>query len=94
MRFGASHAIHWLQKRAVEERFGPQLRAADERRQRENSERAWDAWMRLKEYVARDREVFLGRMTSEIARVDRSMILPMAERLIAWTAGSKAMLEV
>jgi E3 ubiquitin-protein ligase TRIP12 len=44
--------------------------------------------------VARDREVFLGRMTSEIARVDRSMILPMAERLIAWTAGSKAMLEV
>ncbi len=40
------------------------------------------------------RQVFLGRMTSEIARVDRSMILPMAERLIAWTAGSKAMLEV
>lgn len=92
--FGASHAVRWLQRHLVENRYGRELRTVRDRARagsNRDAERIWD----LHERVARDEAVFVGPGRSEKAEIPSRAQLPdFAERVVELTHASKALLEV
>eukprot|EP00931_Biecheleriopsis_adriatica_P027376 TRINITY_DN16480_c0_g1_i1.p1 TRINITY_DN16480_c0_g1~~TRINITY_DN16480_c0_g1_i1.p1 ORF type:complete len:2502 (+),score=638.39 TRINITY_DN16480_c0_g1_i1:480-7508(+) len=92
--FGTSHAVLWLQRQSVEERFGDRLRLARERLARTgNDAELWE----IHEQAAADESVFVGAGRSEMARLpgrSNGGLLDLAERVVELTYRSRAVLEV
>lgn len=84
--FGTSHAILWLQRQWIEERYGDRLRRV---------EGQLEGRMDLTEHIVSDPRVFIGPARSDFVTLpSREDILRNAERIVELTHASKAMLEV
>lgn len=84
--FGTSHAVLWLQRQSIEERYGDRLR---------RMEGQLEGRMDLTEHIVSDPQVFIGPARSDfITLPSRDGLLDSAERVIQLTHDSKAMLEV
>jgi len=84
--FGTSHAVLWLQRQSIEERYGDRLRRV---------EGQLEGRMDLTETIVRDPRVFVGPARSDfITLPSRDGLLVNSQRVVELTYASKAMLEV
>lgn len=80
--FGTSHAILWLQRQWIEERYGSQLRRV---------EGQLEGRMDLTEHIVSDPRVFIGPARSDFVTLpSRDDLLANAERVVELTHASKA----
>lgn len=84
--FGTSHAILWLQRQSIQERYGDQLRRV---------EGQLEGRMDVTERIVNDARVFIGPARSDFVTFPtREGLLEKAECVVELTFRSKSMLEV
>lgn len=86
--FGTSHAVLWMQRQSIEDRYGDRLRQA--------LGTPMEGRMDLQEHIVSDHEVFIGPARSDLVTLPTRGrgLLRDAERVVELTHTSKATLEV